>query len=130
MAMMVSATIDGAPLGKPGNHEKAKAQLRLLSGRTAEFHSALCLHDGTRHEMADVVTRCRFRTLNEDEIDAYLNYDKPFDTAGSAKAESLGIALMDSMQSDDPTAIIGLPLIALSKMLRHFGLDPITARPA
>ena len=122
------ATVDGSPLGKPGNLENARTQLRLLSGRTVEFHSALCLHDGYRHELADVVTQCRFRTLADDEIDTYLAYDRPFDTAGSAKAESLGIALMETMHSDDPTAIIGLPLIALCKMLRNFGLDPIRAQ--
>jgi len=120
------ATVDGAPIGKPGSFERAREQLRMLSGRTVEFHSALCVHDGRRHEIEDVVTRCVFRTLTDGEIDAYLHHEKPFDTAGSAKAEGLGIALMDAMYSDDPTAIIGLPLIALCRMLRSFGIDPIT----
>lgn len=121
------ATIDGAPIGKPGNFERAQAQLRQLSGQTVEFHSALCVSNGQRHEQADVVTRCQFRVLTDAEIDTYLEREQPFDTAGSAKAEGLGIALMDSMQSDDPTAIIGLPLIALARMLRSFGVNPLTS---
>lgn len=120
------ATIDGTPLGKPGNFERAREQLRALSGRTVEFHSALCVHDGQRYELDDIITRCVFRTLGNDEIDTYLRLEQPFDTAGSAKAESLGIALMEAMHSDDPSAIIGLPLIALCRMLRSFGFDPIT----
>jgi septum formation protein len=120
------ATIDGSPIGKPGNFERARAQLKQLSGQTVEFHSSLCVTDGVRHELKDVVTLCRFRPLNDDEIDTYLQREQPYDTAGSAKAEGLGIALMDSIQSEDPTAIIGLPLIALSRMLRTFGLNPLT----
>lgn len=120
------ATMDGSPIGKPGNFERALRQLEYLSGRTVEFHSALCVSDGQRHETADVITLCRFRRLSTDEIVSYLHREQPFDTAGSAKAESLGIALMDSMRSDDPTAIIGLPLIALCRMLRSFGMNPLT----
>ena len=119
------ATIDGNPIGKPGSHERAQAQLEQLSGQTVEFHSALCVSNGLRHEAEDIVTRCRFRKLSPQEINNYLLREQPYDTAGSAKAEGLGIALMDSMQSDDPTAIIGLPLIALSRMLRSFGLNPL-----
>ncbi|SAI19175.1 Maf-like protein [Bordetella trematum] len=119
------ATIDGAPIGKPGNFERAQQQLRQLSGRVVEFHSALAVTDGQRIEQADIITYCHFRTLSEAAIDAYLHAEQPFDTAGSAKAESLGIALMESMRSDDPTAIIGLPLIALTGMLSRFGLDPL-----
>ncbi|NYT62223.1 septum formation protein Maf [Alcaligenaceae bacterium] len=120
------ATIDGLPIGKPGTFERAQAQLEQLSGRTVEFHSALCVSNGLRHEIADVLTLCRFRSLSAHEIAEYLRREQPYDTAGSAKAESLGIALMESMQSDDPTAIIGLPLITLSRMLRGFGLNPLT----
>lgn len=120
------ATIDGTPIGKPGSFERAREQLRMLSGRTVEFHSALCVHDGKRHELDDVVTHCVFRELGDREIDAYLRREQPFDTAGSAKAEGLGIALMQAMHSDDPTAIVGLPLIALCRMLRSFGIDPLT----
>ncbi len=121
------ATFDGRAIGKPGNHEAARAQLLLLSGRSVEFHSALCITDGIREECADIVTTCRFRTLGADEIEHYLLHERPYDTAGSAKAEGLGIALMEAMHSDDPTAIIGLPLIALSRMLRGFGLNPLLA---
>lgn len=120
------ATVDGAPLGKPGDFTHAQRQLRLLSGREVEFHSALAVTDGVRIEHADIITRCHFRTLSDAAIDHYLNADQPYDTAGSAKAESLGIALMQSISSDDPTAIIGLPLIALTGMLIRFGLDPLT----
>ncbi|WP_397474356.1 Maf-like protein [Pusillimonas sp.] len=120
------ATFDGEPIGKPGSLERAREQLRMLSGRTVEFHSALCVHDGNRHEVEDIITRCEFLVLSDAQIDVYLHREKPFDTAGSAKAEGLGIALMRAVHSDDPTAIIGLPLIALSRMLRSFGIDPIT----
>lgn len=120
------ATLDGSPIGKPGNFEGAQRQLRQFGGKTVEFHSALCVTDGQRREVADIVTLCRFRPLTDAEITSYLRREKPYDTAGSAKAEGLGIALMDSMQSDDPTAIIGLPLIALCRMLRLFGLNPLT----
>ncbi|HEY9459521.1 MAG TPA: Maf family nucleotide pyrophosphatase [Paralcaligenes sp.] len=124
------AAIDGAFIGKPGTFERAQAQLRLLSGRTVEFHSGLCVSNGARHESVDVITECRFRRLSPEEIDAYLRLDEPFDAAGSAKAEGLGICLMESIQSDDPTAIIGLPLIALSRLLRSFGLNPLTRSEA
>ena len=120
------ATIDGNPIGKPGDFSRAQAQLRMLSGQTVEFHSALAVTDGQRVEKADIVTQCRFRPLSDAAIDAYLRAEAPFDTAGSAKAESLGIALMEYIRSDDPTAIIGLPLIALTSMLATFGLDPLT----
>lgn len=121
------ATFDGNPIGKPGSFDNAQAQLRLLSGKTVEFHSALCVTDGQRVLLEDIVTHCKFRTLTDTEIDAYLHHEQPYDTAGSAKAEGLGIALMDSMQSDDPTAIIGLPLIALARMLRSFDINPLTS---
>ncbi|WBX89632.1 Maf-like protein [Achromobacter mucicolens] len=119
------ATVDGTPIGKPGDFTRAQAQLRALSGRMVEFHSALAVTDGHRVEKADIITRCRFRQLSDHAIDAYLRAEEPYDTAGSAKAESLGIALMESIQSDDPTAIIGLPLIELTRMLATFGLDPL-----
>lgn len=121
------ATVDGQPIGKPGDYSRAHAQLRALSGQTVEFHSALAVTDGQQVEKADIITRCRFRQLSDHAIDAYLRAEEPYDTAGSAKAESLGIALMESIQSDDPTAIIGLPLIELTRMLAKFGLDPLNA---
>ncbi|WP_033365292.1 Maf-like protein [Bordetella sp. FB-8] len=119
------ATVDGRPIGKPGNFERALEQLTRLSGREVQFHSALAVTDGVRVERTDIVTYCRFRILTQAAIEAYLHAEQPYDTAGSAKAESLGIALMESMRSDDPTAIIGLPLIALTGMLVSFGLDPL-----
>ena len=121
------ATFDGRSIGKPGSHEAALSQLQLLSGRSVEFHSALCVTDGRREVSDDVITTCRFRELDTDEIAHYLLRERPYDTAGSAKAEGLGIALMDAMHSDDPTAIIGLPLIALARMLRSFGVNPLLA---
>lgn len=121
------ATVDGQPIGKPGDFTRAQAQLRALSGQIVEFHSALAVTNGQHTEQADIITRCRFRQLSDRAIDAYLRAEEPYDTAGSAKAESLGIALMESIQSDDPTAIIGLPLIALTGMLARFGLDPLDA---
>ncbi|WP_235914885.1 Maf family protein [Pelistega ratti] len=118
------ATLGNAPIGKPGDFVKAQQQLRQLSGQHVQFHSALAVTDGEKLLHTNVITHCYFRTLSEEEIIHYLHTEKPFDTAGSAKAESLGITLMERMSSDDPTAIIGLPLIALANMLREFGINP------
>ena len=123
------ATVSGISLGKPGHHAAAVEQLRLMSGRTVAFHSALSVTNGERTETTDVVTRCLFRILDDHEIEMYLRAEQPYDTAGSAKAETLGISLMESMSSDDPTAIIGLPMIALSRMLRSFGINPLCPPP-
>lgn len=117
------ATLGVEPIGKPGDFERALAQLQRLSGQVVTFHSALAVTDGVTVLHDDIITECHFRELSTAEITNYLHADQPYDTAGSAKAESLGITLMQSMRSDDPTAIIGLPLIALSRMLRHFGLS-------
>lgn len=116
-------TLDGRQMGKPGTHDKAREQLRLMRGRTATFHSALCLLDGRsgQSQLADVQTRVTLRDLSDAEIDAYLNLEKPYDVAGSAKSEGLGIALLSRVESDDPTALVGLPLIALTTMLRQAG---------
>lgn len=119
------ATLDGTLLGKPGSFEAARQQLLRLSGNTATFHSGLCVLKGSFLQADDILTHCRFRKLTPDEIDNYLRKDEPFDTAGSAKAESLGIALLESLRADDPTAIVGLPLIALTSMLRAVGLNPL-----
>ncbi|WP_237183401.1 Maf family protein [Pollutimonas thiosulfatoxidans] len=119
------ANFDGRPIGKPGGFEAARSQLGQLSGRTVEFHSGLCVTNGQRTEVDNILTLCRFRQLTEVEIVNYLQREQPYDTAGSAKAEGIGITLMESMQSDDPTAIIGLPLIALARMLRGFGVNPL-----
>lgn len=118
------ATLGQEPIGKAGSFEAAFEQLKQLSGQLVEFHSALAVTNGSETLVRDVLTACHFRHLSDEEIRNYLMFDQPFDTAGSAKAESLGITLMESMHSDDPTAIIGLPLIELSRMLRHFGLNP------
>ncbi|RDU97182.1 Maf-like protein [Trinickia dinghuensis] len=117
------ATFDGLQIGKPGSHEKAFEQLRMMRGRVVEFHSALCLFDSAREfaQTEDVVTRVRFRDLPNAELEAYLLAETPYDVAGSAKSESLGIALLESIDSDDPTALVGLPLIALTRMLREAG---------
>ncbi|SDC12996.1 septum formation protein [Cupriavidus sp. YR651] len=116
-------TLDGTQIGKPGNHEKAMAQLRQMRGRTVTFHSALCLLDGRtgQAQVADVQTHATFRDLSDAELDTYLRLETPYDCAGSAKAEGLGIALLARVESDDPTALIGLPLIALTGMLRAAG---------
>ncbi|WP_206952923.1 Maf-like protein [Trinickia acidisoli] len=117
------ATFDGLQIGKPGTHEKALEQLRAMRNRVVEFHSALCLFDGARDiaQTEDVVTRVRFRDLPDAELDAYLRAETPYDVAGSAKSEGLGIALLESIDSNDPTALVGLPLIALTRMLREAG---------
>lgn len=121
------AALGSLCLGKAGSHEKAVAQLQQLSAQKVVFHTALCVAQNTHQEVVNVLTTCHFRELSRDEIENYLQFEKPYDTAGSAKAESLGIALMQSMQSNDPTAIIGLPLIELSRLLRQFGLNPLAS---
>lgn len=117
--------LDGIPLGKPGSHEAATSQLRSLSGRIAHFHSAICLISPETQQLSVSTTRAIFRTLSPTQIETYLNFDRPYDTAGSAKAESLGIALLEELSSNDPSAIIGLPLIALTRLLNNIHLDPI-----
>lgn len=112
-------------LGKPGNHENATRQLLLLSGREAVFHTALCVHSTATHR---TLVRCVsnavvFRSLTPDQIDRYLHQEKPYDCAGSAKSEGLGIALIQKMGGDDPNALIGLPLIALVDLLLEHGLE-------
>ncbi|CAE6698754.1 7-methyl-GTP pyrophosphatase [Paraburkholderia domus] len=117
------ATYDGLQLGKPGTHDKALAQLQAMRGREVLFHSALCLFDSRSGaaQSADVITRVQFRDLPDAELDAYLRAETPYDVAGSAKSEGLGIALLEAIHSDDPTALVGLPLIALSRMLLAAG---------
>ncbi len=119
------AYCDGQRLGKPGNHATALAQLKMMRNHIVEFHSALCLYDAARDfaQVANVITRVRLRDLPDDELDAYLRLEQPYDVAGSAKAEGLGIALLESVNSEDPTALIGLPLIKLTEMLRTAGVS-------
>ncbi|MGL1834985.1 Maf family protein [Rhodocyclaceae bacterium SMB388] len=111
--------------GKPGTVERAVAQLRRMSGQTIVFHTALAvLNTRTGVLRADSVpTRVRFRTLGDDEIVRYVDKERPLDCAGSAKSEALGITLLDALSGDDPTALVGLPLIALARMLRAEGLQ-------
>jgi septum formation protein len=118
------ADLDGEPIGKPGNHANALAQLRRMSGKTVVFQTALtvmCQASGfTQHDLAPV--RVRFRELQDAEIETYLRTEQPYDCAGSAKSEGMGIALLDAIESDDPTALVGLPLIRTARMLRAAGL--------
>ena len=116
------AELDGRPLGKPGTAENAVAQLRAMSGREVRFHTALCLAgpDGRRFEHLDL-TVVRFRTLGEDEIARYVERERPLDCAGSFKCEGLGIALFEAIDNRDPTALVGLPLIATARLLREAG---------
>lgn len=122
------ATLDGVQIGKPGNHEAALAQLQLMRGREVAFHTALCVLDNRQNapspvQIQDVCTMVRFRDLRDVELEAYLRIEQPYDCAGSAKNEGLGIAIIESIKSDDPTALTGLPLIALTSMLRNTGLS-------
>lgn len=125
------ADLAGAPIGKPGSHERAVAQLHAMSGRPVIFHTALSVvRPSTGYERTlRVPVSVRFRTLDDAEIEAYLRAEQPYDCAGSAKSEGLGIALLDAIESDDPTALVGLPLIATARLLREAGLDPLRAAP-
>lgn len=116
------AELDGRPLGKPGTPENAVAQLRAMSGHEVRFHTALCLAgpDGRRLAHLDL-TVVRFRTLHADEIARYVERERPLDCAGSFKCEGLGIALFEAIDNHDPTALIGLPLIATARLLREAG---------
>ncbi len=122
------ATLDGKQIGKPGSHENALKQLQTMRGRTVVFHTAVCLWDGRASypddaaEWVNVQTFVTFRTLPDAELDAYLRIEQPYDCAGSAKNEGLGIAIIEKIDSTDPTALTGLPLIALSDMLRRAGV--------
>ncbi|MFY9480050.1 MAG: Maf family nucleotide pyrophosphatase [Aquabacterium sp.] len=119
------ADLDGRPLGKPGSHEGAQAQLRSMNGRTVAFHTAVTIvrPQTQEHWQALDTVKVHMRTLRDDEIDAYLRLEQPYDCAGSAKVEGLGITLIERIESDDPTALIGLPLISVTRLLRLAGLD-------
>ncbi len=118
------ADLAGQPLGKPGEHARAVQQLRQMRGQTVIFQTALavvCLASG--YEQVDLAeVRVLFRDLSDAEIEAYLQAEQPYDCAGSAKSEGLGIALLESIDNDDPTALIGLPLIRTARMLRQAGV--------
>ena len=118
------ATVDGRIYGKPGDHQRAVAQLRELSGKTVNFFTGLCLHNAAtgKSQVRGVSTLVTFRQLDDQEIENYLRREPAYNCAGSAKSEGLGIALLAGMQGDDPNALIGLPLIALCDMLRNQGM--------
>ena len=121
------ADLDGEPIGKPHTHERAVAQLRRMRGRSVVFHTAVavvCKASGFAGSALVPVT-VRFRELSDVEIEHYLRIEQPYDCAGSAKCETLGIALLDAIESDDPTALVGLPLIRTCALLRQAGIDPL-----
>jgi len=118
------ADLEGTPLGKPGNHANAILQLQRMRGKTVIFQTALsvvCIATGfERTDLAEV--KVKFRDLSDAEIETYLRAEEPYDCAGSAKSEGLGITLLDAIDNDDPTALIGLPLIRTCQMLREAGV--------
>ena len=118
------ATLDDEVLGKPGIHQRAADQLRRLSGRAVTFLTGLCLlNTATNAAQVDVVPfRVHFRTLDDERIERYLRHDRPYNCAGSFKSEGLGITLFERLEGDDPTALIGLPLICLTDMLAREGV--------
>jgi septum formation protein len=122
------AELDGEAIGKPHEHAAALAQLRKMQGRTLVFHTALAVVAGGRVQLDSVPTTVKFRRLPDSALDAYLRHDRPYDCAGAAKIESLGIALVEHVEADDPTALIGLPLIRLTAMLQAAGVDVLAAR--
>jgi len=121
------ADLNGTCLGKPGHHEAAVAMLRAMSGQMVRFHTAMAVVCGSTGQCLEEVAcvDVQFRTLSHEEIETYLCIEQPYDCAGSAKSEGLGIALLEHIQNDDPTALIGLSLIRTAKLLRQFGLDPL-----
>ena len=119
------ATLDGLALGKPGNHAAALAQLRLMRGRSVVFHTAVCVYDAARGDcrLEEVPTTVTFRQYSDAQAARYLELEQPYDCAGSAKIEAMGIALVASVESSDPTALIGLPLIAVVSLLKQSGVE-------
>ena len=126
------ADLNGQSLGKPGTHDKAVAQLRLMRGQTVIFQTAVavvCLETGFDQRSLAAV-RVKFRDLTDEEIENYLRIEQPYDCAGSAKSEGLGIALLESIDSDDPTALVGLPLIRTCQMIRAAGIELLSIKAA
>ena len=124
------ADLNGLSLNKPGNHDNATLQLRQMRGKTVVFQTAVavvCLESGFE-QLSLAPVRTKFRDLTDDEIENYLQLEKPYDCAGSAKSEGLGIVLLESIESDDPTALIGLPLIRTCQMIRAAGIELLTSR--
>ena len=119
------ADLGGEALGKPGTHAAAAAQLRRMSGREVVFQTAVAVVAPGLAAIERAEVRVRLRPLTDTAIERYLRADEPYDCAGSAKVESLGIALLDAVESDDPTALVGLPLIRTCALLRRAGLEPL-----
>ena len=121
------AELDGDAIGKPGTHERAVAQLRAMRGRSVVFQTAVAVVRASTGYVGTALApvTVRFRPLDDAEIEHYLRTEQPYDCAGSAKCETLGIALLDAIESDDPTALVGLPLIRTSALLRAAGIDPL-----
>lgn len=126
------ATLNGELIGKPGNHANALRQLQKMRGQKVIFHTALCLWDSRQNQpeqavqLENIQTFVTFRNLSDTELDAYLHIEQPYDCAGSAKNEGLGIAILKKIESTDPTALTGLPLITLTSMLRRVALPFFT----
>ena len=120
-----AASVGDEILNKPAGADAAQRQLSLCSNAAVVFHTCVCLLDSTtdRHWIEDVITTVYFRKLSSDEIARYVEREKPFDCAGSFRSEALGISLFERIESDDPTALLGLPLITLCAMLRQTGLE-------
>jgi septum formation protein len=121
------AELDGQAIGKPHTHERAVQQLRTMSGQRVTFHTAVAVvrNDRGFAQVRMAPVQVRFRRLADAEIEHYLRTEQPYDCAGSAKCETLGIALLDAIDSDDPTALVGLPLIRTCALLREAGIDPL-----
>ena len=121
------ADLNGSPIGKPGNHATATEQLRAMRGKAVVFQTAVAVvHQARGYEGSALVpVTVRFRALSDAEIEHYLLAEQPYDCAGSAKSEALGIALLSAIESDDPTALVGLPLIKTCELLRAAGIDPL-----
>ncbi|MDO3382293.1 Maf family protein [Gilvimarinus algae] len=119
------ASLNGVMLDKPGSHERARAQLKACSGQSLDVYTGLCVYDSATGRRWSAVESyaARFRRLNDTQIEYYLQRDKPYDCAGSFKCESLGIALFEQLAGDDPNTLIGLPLIALTRLLYDAGID-------
>ncbi|ONF45242.1 septum formation inhibitor Maf [Marinobacter lutaoensis] len=125
----VASLPDGTLLHKPGTHEQAARQLQESSGHNVVFHTGLCLLDATtgNRQICCEPFKVHFRPLDPTEIDSYLRREQPYDCAGSFKMEGLGITLFERLEGHDPNSLVGLPLIALNRMLRHWGCNPLLA---
>ncbi|WP_036189317.1 Maf family protein [Marinimicrobium agarilyticum] len=121
------ASLDGHPLGKPGDHTRATEQLRAASGRMVTFYTGLCLYDArTGQQQSRCETfKVHFRALSDAQIESYLKKERPYDCAGAFKMEGLGIRLFKRLEGEDPNTLIGLPLIALTDLLLSAGVDPL-----